>query len=104
VESAAAKSQTPIPWVITDTNGEHHRELVWGFVAHRLKREIDADRSRISSLGREMGDAGSAAGALGCAIACQAFVAGAAEGRSVLIALAGDGPHRAALVLENAER
>ena len=104
VESAVAKSQAPIPWVITDTNGERHRELTWSFVQHRLRLEIDPDRSRVSALGREMGDAGSAAGALGCAIACQAFLAGAAGGSSVLLALAGDGPHRAALVLEEVAR
>jgi len=104
VESAAAKVQAPIPWVITNTNGEHDRELVWSFVAHRLRREIDPDRSRVSAMGREMGDAGSAAGALGCAIACQAFLAGAAEGSSVLVALAGEGPLRAALVRSPAGR
>jgi len=91
-----------VPWVITDMNGERHREKEWTFVSIRNRDRIHSGEARLDHLGQLMGDAGAASGGLAATYATQAFRTGFAVADEALLALHSDGDERGVVVLEAA--
>ena len=87
----------PVRWVLSDLNGESHRLREWTLVEARAQ---GGGAWVHDELVGELGDVGSATGALLTAIACEYFAAGCAPATSVVIALASDGAERGALQIE----
>ena len=90
----------PLPWILSDGNGERHRVRRWSFVAVRAKDVVSPDESELLEAGDEFGDAGAATGALLGVHAVVSFASDAVEHRSALVALASEGRERGAFVLE----
>ncbi len=101
--AAADAPERPVPWVLTDVNGERHRVRRWSFVRVRDPGIVCPDATLLFDGPDELGDAGAAVGALLAAHACVGFVTGHAGGRrSALVALSSEGRERSAFVLEAA--
>lgn len=100
VDRALDAAGGPVGWILVDVNGERHRLKEWSFVGVRLRQRIDPDQVIVEQPYREAGDSGAATGALFVALACMAWELGTAPAPRALVALRGDGPARAALVLE----
>lgn len=91
-----------VPWVLTDTNGERHRVRRWSFVRVRERDLLSEDTTEYLDGPDDFGDAGAAMGALLATRAVVSIAAGATPHAAVLIALASEGPARAAFVLQAA--
>jgi 3-oxoacyl-[acyl-carrier-protein] synthase-1 len=93
----ALRSDAPIPWVVSDLNGEQDR------ARERTLAEIRALGSeegvRDDPLG-ELGDPGAATGPLLMSMVSVYFAAGCAPAREAVIVLASDGAERGALRIE----
>jgi 3-oxoacyl-[acyl-carrier-protein] synthase-1 len=87
----------PLPWVLTDLNGERHRNKEWMQVALRGSLAENAVQTMPAQL---LGDVGAATGALYLAIATTYFTTGAAPARKAAIVLQSEGPERGAFLLE----
>lgn len=89
-----------VPWVLTDTNGERHRVRRWSYVRVRERGYLSEDATEYLDGPDDFGDAGAAMGALLATRAVVSFTAGATSHAAALVALASEGPARAAFVLE----
>ncbi|AKT38163.1 hypothetical protein [Chondromyces crocatus] len=90
----ALRGDEPIPWVLSDLNGESHRLREWRQVSTRV---LVRDEPVHDELVGELGDLGAATGPMLLAIACAYLEAGCAPARDAAIALSSDGPERGAL-------
>jgi 3-oxoacyl-[acyl-carrier-protein] synthase-1 len=99
---ASATGEPPIAWVLSDVNGEQHRNREWSRVSIRNNDWLP-ETTLHQMLVEEMGDSGAASGPLLAAIACTFFRTGAAPATRVMIALHSEGAERAAFVLDTAE-
>jgi 3-oxoacyl-[acyl-carrier-protein] synthase-1 len=95
--------QKPVPWVLTDLNGERHRTKEWSFVTIRNNEVLVGGKTREEHFGQMLGDAGAATGAIAAAYAAVAFRTGFAPADEALIALHSDGDERGVVVLEAAQ-
>jgi 3-oxoacyl-[acyl-carrier-protein] synthase-1 len=101
--AASGASARPVPWLLTDMNGERHRVRRWSFVKIRNKAILDPEETVVFDGPDEMGDPGAALGGLLAVHACVAFATGHADGRSsAMIGLSSEARERAAFVLEAA--
>lgn len=89
----------PLPWVLTDLNGERNRNKEWAQVA---LRGVLAENAIQSTAVQMLGDTGAATGALLLAIACTYFATGAAPATRAAVVLQSEGPERGAFLLEEA--
>lgn len=89
----------PLPWVLTDVNGERHRTQEWSLVSMRGTLTQDATQSAPARL---LGDTGAATGALYLAIACTQWALGIAPASRAAVVLQSEGPQRGAFLLEQA--
>ena len=97
---AGAAGEPPIPWVLSDVNGERHRLREWTMVANRGSLRPGATHSRLID---DLSDLGAALGPVLLAIAAHAFRSGHAPAHSAAITLQSEGPERGAFLLEEAE-
>ena len=100
VRSVTATMRAPIPWALPDVNGENHRIKEWTFARIRNRDRFDDDRTVETRLYDELGDVGSASGAVHAAYVCQAFRMGFAPGPQALITVVSDSLERGAFALE----
>ncbi|NUO48566.1 MAG: hypothetical protein HOV80_06890 [Polyangiaceae bacterium] len=101
--AAATVGARPVPWLLTDMNGERHRVRRWSFVKIRNKTMLDPEQTVVFDGPDEMGDPGAALGALLAVHACVGFATGHADGlSSAMIGLSSEARERAAFVLEAA--
>ena len=98
--AAAGALAEPIPWVICDVNGEHHRVKEWTFVRIRNRALFDDDHTVETRPYDELGDVGAASGAVFAVHACVAFRMGFAPAQRALVALRSEGGARGAFLLE----
>lgn len=89
----AMREDGPIPWVLSDVTGEHHRVREWTMAKLRALDPATRD-DRPSD---ELGDLGAASGPTLLAVACSYFAARCAPAREVVIALSADGRERGAI-------
>ena len=89
----------PIPWVLTDLNGERHRVKEWTYAAMRNPATIDPEKTIIQNVPRDFGDVGAASGALLLVIGTLGLTLGFGAGSSVAIVTASDGKERALIHL-----
>ena len=89
----------PLPWVITDLNGERNRTKEWAQTAIRGPLAENVIQLAAPQM---MGDTGAASGALFLAIACTYFSTGAAPATKAAVVLQSEGPERGAFLLEEA--
>ncbi len=89
----------PLPWVLTDLNGERNRNREWAQVALRGTLAENAIQLTPAQM---LGDTGAATGALFLAIACTYFTTGAAPATTAAVVLQSEGPERGAFLLEEA--
>lgn len=89
----------PLPWVLTDLNGERNRNKEW---AQTALRGVLAEHAIQSAPAQMLGDTGAATGALLLAIACTYFTTGAAPASRAAVVLQSEGPERGAFLLEEA--
>ncbi|AKT39794.1 uncharacterized protein CMC5_039450 [Chondromyces crocatus] len=99
----AAASTGPIGWLLSDVNAEPTRTAAWAAAEHRAAGALAA-QARSEQWIEELGEVGAATGALLSTIACAYWDVGCAPRSSTLVALHGDGPERAVLVLEEIPR
>jgi 3-oxoacyl-[acyl-carrier-protein] synthase-1 len=100
VKSVADRiKEKPIPWVLTDINGERHRVREWTRVEARgsIGKATAHDR-----FAEDLGDIGAAFGPVLAAIACIYWQSGCAPARSAVVALHAEGAPRGAFLLEEA--
>ncbi len=95
----------PVPWVLSDATGEHHRTREWTYVR---MRNFDVfhhrpERTWREHLHRQMGDAGAANAALATVYATMGFTMGFARAKSALVVAASEGAARSIVFLESAE-
>lgn len=101
--AATSAGGEPIRWVLSDINGERHRNTEWQRVLIRSNDFIPVD-VRHDALPERLGDTGAASGPLLLAIACAWFRAGFAPAPRALVLLHAEGAERAALVLDAVSR
>lgn len=89
----------PLPWVLTDSNGERHRTREWMQVTMRQTLAKNAIQLLVA---QTLGDTGAAAGALSLAIACTYFTTGVAPAKIAAVVLQSEGPERGAFLVEGA--
>jgi 3-oxoacyl-[acyl-carrier-protein] synthase-1 len=95
----ALRSDGPIPWVVSDLNGEQDRAREWTLADIRAFGAEEVLRDE--PIG-ELGDVGAATGPLFVSIVSVYFAAGCAPAREAVIVLASDGADRGALRIEAA--
>jgi 3-oxoacyl-[acyl-carrier-protein] synthase-1 len=88
--------------VYGDINGERWRSEDWGFVLLRAAERFRDGTEYVTAAGK-CGDVGAATGALGCALAVQAWRRNHAKGPRALVWSGSWGGLRGAVVLERAE-
>lgn len=94
----AMREDGPVPWVLTDVNGEPERTREWTLAEIRaLAPDGEAQHDRFAS---ELGDMGAATGAVLAVIATSFLATGCAPAKDAVIALASDGPTRGAIRVE----
>lgn len=93
---------TPVPWLISDENGENHRIREWTFAIARNHARFEAGRTLHFRPHGEIGDLGAASGAIYLAYACMGFQLGYAPARSALIVTSSEGAERGLFVVEAA--
>lgn len=98
IQKARDRIGGPIPWVLSDLNGERHLLREWQFAACRGSLAKDHTHSRFAD---DLGDVGAAAGPALATIACMYFRAGCAPARAAAITLQSDGSPRGTFVLED---
>ena len=98
VQDLAARGG-PLPWVLTDLNGERNRNKEWAQVALRGALAENAIQLTPAQM---LGDTGAATGALLLAIVCTYFTTGAAPATTAAVVLQSEGPERGAFLLEEA--
>jgi 3-oxoacyl-[acyl-carrier-protein] synthase-1 len=101
-DASTAMHARPIPWIITDMNGERHRAKEWSFVTIRNNDVIVPGKTREQHMGQLAGDAGAATGAIAAAFATVGFRTGFAPEPEVLLTLQSDGDERGIAILEAA--
>lgn len=101
--SAEQAPTRPVPWVLTDGNGERHRTRRWSFASVRAPDIVSPETTQLLEAGDELGDMGAAIGAMLAVHAAVSFASGAVEHRAALIALSSEGPERGAFVMEAPE-
>lgn len=85
----------PLGWVLTDENGERHRESEWTRVALRLLSGVPR-----TTWVTNTGDVGAASGPLFAAVMLKLASLGCATGSRALLALHSDGGERGVLAIE----
>jgi 3-oxoacyl-[acyl-carrier-protein] synthase I len=99
--AAEGASMRPVPWLLTDMNGERHRTRRWSFVKVRNGGLLSEEHTTFFDGPDELGDAGAALGGLLAVHAILGFTTGhASVRRSALIGLASEGAQRSAFALE----
>lgn len=95
----------PLPWVISDVNGEHHRVREWTYTRMRNAETLDPDPSKTlcEYPYRELGELGAATGAVYLAYAALGFRLGFAPARSALVVTSSEGQARGTFFLEAPE-
>lgn len=95
----------PVPWALSDMNGENHREREWTFTRMRNSDVFHHDRKRtvIDNLYSEIGELGAASGAVYLAYVSTGFSLGFAPGRSALVMTSSEGKARAIFFVEAPE-
>ncbi|MBK8940149.1 MAG: hypothetical protein IPM79_21640 [Polyangiaceae bacterium] len=101
--SVEPATQKPVPWVLTDGNGERHRIRRWSFASVRANDVVGPGTSELLEAGDELGDMGAAVGAMLAVHAAVGFASGAVEHGSALVALSSEGPERGAFLMEAPE-
>jgi 3-oxoacyl-[acyl-carrier-protein] synthase-1 len=97
-----AGSEHPIPWIVSDQNGEYYRAADWGFAAVRLRAQEAAFASPVLWYpAASVGDTGAASALVGICYAERAWRRGYAPGPLALIAASDDESGRGALALCN---
>lgn len=91
---------TPVPWLISDENGENHRIREWTFAVARNHARFEAGRTLHFRPHGEIGDLGAASGAVFLGYACMGFQLGYAPAKSALIATSSEGAERGVFVVE----
>jgi 3-oxoacyl-[acyl-carrier-protein] synthase-1 len=99
VRGGCSSCGRPLAWMMSDVNGELHRQREWSIVEHRLGELLAPDVAH-RQLPGDTGDVGAATGALMLATACQAWATHCAPSDTVLGLLHGDGSDRAVLVVQ----
>jgi 3-oxoacyl-[acyl-carrier-protein] synthase I len=102
VRSACEAVGPPVPWVLSDVNGEHHRIREWAHVRIRCGEWL-AD-SHENRLAETMGDLGAASGAVALALCVTMWATRCAPAPIALVALCSEGAERAAFVAASSER
>lgn len=95
----ALRDERPIPWVLTDLNGEAWRLREWMLVQTRV---LARDEIVHAELVGELGDLGAATGPMLLAIACAYLDAKCAPALEAVIALSSEGAERGAIRVEAA--
>jgi 3-oxoacyl-[acyl-carrier-protein] synthase I len=95
----------PVPWVLSDANGEHHRVRKFTYTRMRNKDVFHhrPEQTRREHLHTEIGDVGAATAALSMAYATMGFSLGFAPARSALVLSASEGAARSLVFLEAPE-
>lgn len=95
----------PLPWVVSDANGEHHRVREWTYTRMRNFEVLDPDPSRTICHYpyRELGELGAATGAVYLAYVAMGFRLGFAPARSALVVTSSEGPARGTFYVEAPE-
>lgn len=96
---AAGQSSSAPEWLLTEGQGTTTRARQWAALEQRCPA---CQVARHDRLGRVMGDAGAATGALGLALACSLWSAGCAPAPTALMALRSLGADCGVAVLESA--
>lgn len=92
----AATQGQPMTWVLTDLNGEHHRQRWWRLASGRGSV---APVARVEALPRQLGDIGAATGAVAVCMAWVHYASGTAVAPHCTIALHGEDGERAVIAL-----
>ena len=100
-QATALRKSKPVPWIISDMNGERHRTKEWTFVTVRHHDVIVGGKTREDYLGQVAGDMGAASGAVAAAFATVALESGFAPANEALIALHSDWDERGVVVMES---
>lgn len=95
----------PIPWVVSDMNGENHREREWTFVRIRNSDVFDPnpEKTTLDHPYQEIGELGAATGAIYLAYVSLGFRLGFARHSSALIVTSSEGQSRAIFYVEAPE-
>lgn len=95
----------PVPWVVSDMNGENHREREWTIVRVRNSDVFDPnpDNTALDHPYQEIGELGAATGAVYLAYVSLGFRLGFARHSSALIVTSSEGQSRAIFYVEAPE-
>lgn len=91
---------SPVPWVLSDDNGENHRIKEWTFATIRNAARFEPGRTRVQRPHGELGDVGAASGAVYLAHACMGFKLGFAPASSALVVTSSEGAERGIFFVE----
>ncbi len=94
-----ARFPQPVPWVLTDVNGERHRTKEWQFASMRNRVRFDQDKTLVNHVPTEFGDVGAASGALLLAIGVMGISLGFAAVDSVAVVTSSEGKERGVFLL-----
>lgn len=95
----------PVPWVVSDMNGENHREREWTFMRLRNKEVFhpDPEKTHLDNPYQEIGELGAATGAVYLAYVSLGLRLGFAPDTSALVVTSSEGQSRAIFYIEAPE-
>jgi 3-oxoacyl-[acyl-carrier-protein] synthase I len=91
---ADARIPSPVPWLLTDMNGERHRLKELTYATMRNRARVDQDATMTQHVPSELGDVGAASGAVFLVLATLGMRLGFNEADSALVVTSSEGRPR----------